>query len=218
MKMKKSDLLLLVLIILSFLPGLLFYGQLPERVPSHWNVYGQVDRYSSKAMATLLFPGLNLVMYFAFLIIPRLDPKRKNYTLFADSYTLIRWTLHVFMMLLYLVTLISSLRLAQGQTALDISRIVPVGVSVLFIIIGNYMGRFRHNYFVGIRNPWTLANEQVWQKTHRMGGKLFVLVGILGLIGVFLSPILRFALFIGGVVVLLVVTTLYSYWVFRKVA
>lgn len=217
MKLKKSDLVLLILILLSFVPGLLFYGQLPDRVPTHWNVYGQVNGYSSKTVATVLFPGINLVMFFAFLILPRLDPKRKNYTLFSGSYTIIRWTMHLFMLALYFLTLVTTLRLAQGQTGLDISRIVPAGVSVLFIIIGNYMGRFRHNYFVGIRNPWTLANEQVWQKTHRLGGKLFVLVGILGIIGVFFSPVLRFALFMGGVAALLVITTVYSYWVYRKI-
>ncbi|MHB1651786.1 MAG: SdpI family protein [Desulfitobacteriaceae bacterium] len=86
----------------------------------------------------------------------------------------------------------------------------------MFIVLGNYMGRFRHNYFIGIRNPWTLANEPVWQKTHRLGGKLFVLVGVLGLISVFLNPMLRFGLFMGGVVALLVITTVYSYWIYRK--
>ncbi|MDI6879927.1 MAG: SdpI family protein [Desulfitobacteriaceae bacterium] len=217
LKMKKSDLLLLLLILLSFVPGLVLYGQLPERMPSHWNVYGQVDGYSSKAFATLFFPGLNLGMYFLFLVLPRLDPKRKNYALFTSSYNVVRWAIHVFLILIYLVIVVSALRLTQGQPTLDVSRLVPIGVSVLFIILGNYMGRFRHNYFIGIRNPWTLANEQVWQKTHRLGGKLFVLVGVLGIISVFLNPMLRFGLFMGGVVALLVVTTVYSYWIYRKI-
>lgn len=218
MKLKKSDILLLLLIILSFIPGWVYYGQLPDRMPTHWNVYGQVNGYSSKTFATLFFPGLNLGMFFLFFLLPRLDPKRKNYALFTSSYTVIRWAIHLFFILLYLVTLVSALNMAQGQPTLDVSRIVPVAVSVLFIVLGNYMGRFRHNYFIGIRNPWTLANEQVWQKTHRLGGKLFVVVGLLGILSVFLAPTLRFAVFMGGVAALLIVTTAYSYWIFRKLA
>lgn len=215
--LRKSDYLLLAIIILSFIPGLVLYGQLPAQMPSHWNVYGQVDDYSSKAVGTFLFPGINLAMYFLFLFLPKLDPKRKNYDLFSGSYRIIRWTIHLFMLILYFITLYSSLRFAQGKATLDVSMLVPGAISVLFIIIGNYMGRFRHNYFIGIRNPWTLANEEVWQKTHRLGGKLFVLAGVLGLIGVFFNPVLRFGIFMGGVVVLLIITTIYSYLLFRKV-
>lgn len=214
--LKKADYLLLALIVLSFIPGLVLYGQLPAQMPTHWNVYGQVDGYSSKAVGTFLFPGINLAMYFLFLFLPQLDPKRKNYDLFSGSYTIIRWTIHLFMLILYFITLYSALRFARGEDTLDISILVPAAISVLFIVIGNYMGRFRHNYFIGIRTPWTLANEQVWQKTHRLGGKLFVLTGVLGLIGIFLNPVLRFVIFLGGVGALLIITTVYSYWLFRK--
>lgn len=216
-RLKKSDYLLLLLILVSFVPGLLLYEQLPAQMPTHWNVNGQIDQYSSKAVGVLLFPGINFVMYFLFLFLPKLDPKRKNYNLFSGSYTVIRWTIHLFMLILYFITLYSALRLARGEGSLDISMLVPAAISVLFIIIGNYMGRFRHNYFIGIRNPWTLANEQVWQKTHRLGGKLFVLAGVLGLVGIFFNPMLRFIIFMGGLGALLVIVTVYSYWLFRKV-
>ncbi|MHB1407911.1 MAG: SdpI family protein [Desulfitobacteriaceae bacterium] len=215
--LKKSDYLLLLLILVSFVPGLLLYEQLPVQMPTHWNVNGQVDQYSSKAVGVLLFPGINLVMYFLFLFLPQLDPKRKNYDLFSGSYKVIRWTIHLFLLILYFITLYSALRLARGEGSLDISMLVPAAISILFIIIGNYMGRFRHNYFIGIRNPWTLANEQVWQKTHRLGGKLFVLAGVLGLVGIFFNPLLRFVIFLSGLGALLVIVTVYSYLLFRKV-
>ncbi len=213
---KKSEMVLLLLIILSFIPGLLLYQQMPSQVPSHWNINGEVNGYSSRLTSVFLFPAMNLVLYFIFLFIPQIDPSRKNYAKFSTSYIVMRWAVHLFFTFVYLFILFNALRITQGQSSWNVSIIIPGGFSLLFIVIGNYLTRVRHNYFVGFRTPWTLANEQVWQKTHRLGGKLFVLSGVVGLAGIFFESTLRFALMIGPVLLTVVVTTVYSYLEFRK--
>lgn len=214
--LKKSEIVLLLLIILSFIPGLLLYPELPGQVPSHWNINGEIDGYSSRLTSVFLFPAMNLVFFFLFLFLPKIDPSRKNYAKFSTSYAVMRWAVHLFFSLIYLFILFNALRIAKGQSSWDVSIIIPGGVSLLFIVIGNYLTGVRHNYFVGFRTPWTLANEQVWQKTHRLGGKLFVLSGVVGLAGIFFQSTRRFAFLIGPLLLTVVVTTVYSYLEFRK--
>lgn len=165
----------------ALLAGILLYPDLPDRIPSHWNIYGQIDGYSSRAFGAFFVPLLMVGIYLLMVLVPLLDPRRENYSRFAGAYTFLRWALVLFMLSLYVVTLLAAL-----GYIVDISIFVKAGVAVLFIIIGNFMGQFRHNYFVGIKTPWTLANEDVWQRTHRMGGRLWVASGLVCLA---LSPV-----------------------------
>ncbi|HHV63206.1 MAG TPA: DUF1648 domain-containing protein [Firmicutes bacterium] len=193
--------------------GLFLYPILPERVPSHWNIRGEVDAYSSRAFGAFFAPLLNIGLYLLMLVLPLVDPRRENYARFAGAYRLLRWGIVLFGSGLYLVTILSALgyrvNVALGVKAL---------VAILFILIGNFMGQLRHNYFVGIKTPWTLANEEVWRRTHRMAGPLWVVAGFLELA---LSPVQALwgsFLFFTLTAIMVVVPIVYSYLAFRRLA
>lgn len=154
------------------LASILVYPHLPDKVPGHWNIQGQVDAYYSRSFGAFFAPFLTIAIYLLMLLIPLLDPRRDNYQRFSGAYTFLRWSLVVFFMLVYAATIL----VAMGYQV-DVALMVKALVAILFIVIGNFMGQFRHNYFVGIKTPWTLANEEVWQRTHRMGGRIWVLGG-----------------------------------------
>jgi len=206
------DWMLLLLILAGFGLGAYFYPSLPEKVPSHWNIYGQVDRYSSRFFGAFGLPLLNAGMYLLLLLTPNLDPNKKNYKLFEGSYRMIRMLLHVFLLGLQSVVL----AVAIGYD-INVAVVVKISVSMIFVLIGNVMGRFRHNYFVGIKTPWTLANEEVWRKTHRMAAPLWVLGGIVCVVSSFWNNAVSAILFFMAIFVLTIVPIVYSYIEYKRI-
>lgn len=202
----------LVIVLGMLLAAAFIYPSMPDQVPIHWNAQGVVDGYGTKGFGTFMLPVMNFGFYFLFLAIPILDPQKANYAKFAGSFRLIRFVFHLFFALIFALTIYASL----GHSV-DISLWVPAAVSILFIILGNRMGRVRHNYFVGFRLPWTLANEEVWQRTHRFGSKAMVIGGILSFIGIFLTTgNARFAVLMIGVMGPTILVTIYSYVIFKR--
>ncbi len=183
----KKEWLPLTLIALSFIAGWYFHPKLPDMVPMHWNFAGEVDDYGPKLMVTLGFPAIALAMYIMMLVLPFIDPKRKNYNLFEGSYFLIRTIILFFFIFMFGVIVTAGL----GYN-LDVSKVVVFAVGLLFIVLGNYMGRVRQNFFVGIKTPWTLSNNEVWTKTHRAAAKVWVLGGLLMMASIFINSILTF--------------------------
>ncbi|MGC7872960.1 SdpI family protein [Desulfosporosinus sp. SYSU MS00001] len=173
----KKDWPILILIVLGFAMGIYFYPSLPNRVPIHWNAQGQVNGYGSKLFGTFGIPVIILALYIMFVALPFIDPKRKNYRAFESTYQFLKYLLVVFFLGMQLITLLIASGRVMNQPVL-----IQVMVSLLFILLGNVMGRFKHNYFVGIRTPWTLANEEVWRKTHRLAAPLWVFGGILNIL------------------------------------
>ncbi len=209
--MLKKDWYILVLILATFLAGLYFYPDLPAKVPTHWNISGKIDGWSSKAFAVWFFPLLNLGIYFMMLLLPRIDPRRENYKRFAGAYNLIRLALHIFLAFIYLLTLYAAF---GHEVKVDI--FVKFSVSLLFLILGNYMGKIKHNYFVGIKTPWTLANEEVWTKTHRFAGPFWVGAGILGLLLSFFRTAWAGYLLFASYLVMGLVPIIYSYIIYKS--
>lgn len=213
----RNNIILLLIILLSCVPGFIISDQLPDQIPSHWNINGEVDDYSSKWITLVGLPLLNLVLFFLLLLFPKIDPKKENYKKFERPYTMFRWTFHLFFVALYFFMIYNAWSMEKGQESMDASTVILIFMPILFIVIGNYMSRVRHNYFVGIRTPWTLSNEEVWRKTHRLGGKVFVIIGFLGWVTLLFEPMYRFIIFIGGLVLGALFLTVYSYFVFQKV-
>lgn len=207
----KKEWYIIILILASLAFGIYVYPQLPDKIPTHWNIHGEVDGWSSKAFGVYFFPLLNLFFYPLMIFLPLIDPRRKNYTYFSKPYKIIRIVLHIFLAAIYIVTLL----VALGYP-LRVDFIVRFSISLLFIIIGNYMGKFKHNYFVGIKTPWTLANEEVWVKTHRFGAPLWVAVGFLGMVLSFFQQPWASYLTFGGILVIATVPVIYSYLLYRK--
>ena len=202
-----------ILIILAMIvTAMVTYPMLPDQIPVHWNIHGEVDRYmNTNPMSAMLFPFIALFVWGLFLLLPGVDPKREKYKLFKREYVIIQRVMLTFFLLLYGVTIATSL-----GYGIPIGRVIPIGVGVLFIILGNYMGKIRRNYFVGFKLPWTLENETVWNKTHRFGGKLFILGGLLTVAGVMLPPAMRFGVLIGSIVLMVGGTVIYSWRMYKR--
>ena len=150
------------------------WGSAPDRIPVHWNISGQVDRWGGKFEGLLAIPLLALVIYVLMIVLPRFDPGRANYDAFAGPYATLRLGIIVVMAALYALII-----LWVRGVQVSIGVWVPLIVGALFIVIGNLLGKVRPNWFVGIRTPWTLSSKLAWNRTHRAGGWLFILMGVL---------------------------------------
>lgn len=207
----KSEVLPLLLIALSFAAAFYFYPRFPAQVVTHWDFAGQANGWSSARFAAFFFPFLNLGMYLLLLFIPYLDPKKASYQDFRSAYHVIKNFLIFFLVVIYLITGLNNL----GYN-LPINRYVPMLVGLLFIIIGNYMGKLKSNWFIGMRNPWTLSSETVWNKTNRLTGKLFMFAGLLLIFTGFVPEPIKLPLFILTITALILVPNVYSFILYKK--
>jgi uncharacterized membrane protein len=185
---------------------------LPNPSPIHWNAAGEVDGYGSPLVAALLTPAIGALLVGLAPLLPRLDPRGRNYTEFRGTYELIMNGLLLFLTALQLVTIAFAL-----GWPVSVPRVIGVGVGLLFALIGNELGRVQPNYFVGVRTPWTLADPEVWRRTHRVGGRVFAGVGVLIAVSSLLLPLPPLAaLVIAGAIGVTVFLFGYSYWVWRR--
>lgn len=157
------------------------YPRLPATVATHWSLRGTPDGFSSRGWAVAIGPLAIVAMTVLFNVLPKLDPRRENYLKFLNSYWLIANAVVVFMLVAHAMIIATGLGLS-----VQIDRLMPVGVGLLFIFLGNYLTRVEPNWFVGIRTPWTLSSDTVWRKTHRTGGGLMVIGGAVLALGAFL--------------------------------
>ena len=201
-----------VLIVLPYVYLAIIWNKLPEQVPTHFNIAGNVDAWSGKA--TLLFlPGaLGVGMYLLMLIIPALDPKKKLQQM-GDKYYTLRFMLTFFFSLLatYLLYLSNAGNLKNPNLLIGL-------IGALFAMLGNYFQALRPNYFIGIRTPWTLENEQIWKKTHRLGGRLWMAGGVLIVfLSFIISSNLALAITFGAILsVMVIVPITFSYTEYLK--
>ncbi len=207
----RTEWLPIAMIMASLLSGFYFYGHFPDRVPSHWGVSGQVDGWSSPFTAAFFMPIMIAAIYFLLLFVPELDPKRDRYQEFGRVYHIFKNTIIGFMVALYFLVGLNGI----GHD-LPIGALVPAMVGVLFILIGNYMSKLRLNWFIGARTPWTLSSENVWNKTNRLSGKLFVLGGLLMLAETVIPVSWRMPVLIFIVLVVALVPIIYSYFAYAK--
>ena len=161
----KKEIPSIILIVLSIFASIYFYQNFPEKVATHWNFMGQVDGYSNRAMGAFFGPVLLLLMYLIILVSPYLDPKKERYAEFEKVYKIFRFVLVLVMFVIYIATGIYNL-----GYKINIGIIIPILLGGLMILIGNYMGKIKKNYFFGIKTPWTLSSEKVWNETDRVGG------------------------------------------------
>ncbi len=209
--MKKSTIIILLIILISFAIGIYFYPQMPEKIASHWNAQGEVDGYMSKFWGLFLMPIISLVLFLFFLFIPKIDPLKANIEKFIKYFDYFMIIFFTFLFYLYLLTVAWNLGLKFNMIQL-----LSPTFGVLFFYCGIMTGKAKRNWFIGIRTPWTLSNEEVWNKTHKVGGGLFKIAGVISLGGLILPnlalflvlfPILFFTLYI----------TVYSYLEYKKI-
>ncbi len=209
MKIKtiQRELLLILLAVLPVLYLLINWSSLPEQMPIHFELNGNPNDYGSKLIYIFMPLGLYLLM----LVLPFIDPRRANYEIFSETYYKLRIILGLFFALIDTVITYNEL---HGVEKMGL--FVPISVFLLFTLLGNYMGTVRQNYFVGIKVPWTLNNEEVWIRTHKMAGKLWFWGGIVGvaLLLVVKDP---FFVLIPIILIIVVVPIVYSYIIYQKI-
>jgi uncharacterized membrane protein len=160
--------------------ALWFYPSLPDPVPTHWNLNGEVDGWTAKPWGVWLWPAMMMPLFGLFIAIPVISPKGFRLDKARRVYDIVIFVVMAFMLVIQLVSYLN----AQGRGP-DITTIMPGLIGFLFIVLGNYMGKFPKNFFVGIRTPWTLASDEVWNRTHRLGGWMFMVAGGVMLISAF---------------------------------
>ncbi len=208
--MKKSYPIILLIILVSFAIGLYFYPQMPEQVASHWNVQGRVDDYMEKFWGLFLMPIVSLVIFLLFILIPKIDPLKANIEKFRKYFDGFIVLIVLFLFYLYLLTIFWNL-----GARFDMGQVLAPALGVLFYYCGVLVGKTKRNWFVGIRTPWTLSSDTVWDKTHKLGAKLFKVAGIIALCGVIIPKISFFVLF-PSLFVFIIYIVVYSYLEYQK--
>ncbi len=187
--------------------------QLPAdaSLPVHWNAAGEADRYGGKAEALLLLPAVTVGVLLLFNLIRYIDPLRANIERSGQAYRAVLLGTLFFMAVLHTGAVLSAL-----GYPINIGLLAAPAVGLMFVVIGNYMGKIRRNYMFGVRTPWTLASELAWNKTHRITGKLFVISGLL-IIGASLwSSTIAFFTMMASVVGTVLFAMVYSYIVWKN--
>jgi uncharacterized membrane protein len=164
----------LLIIAVAVIVSAVVYPRLPESFPTHWDMSGQPNGWSGRLLGAWMLPILMVVIWAFLRVLPAIDPRGSNYAKFGGAFEAIIVSIMLFLLGLHIIIL----RGALGYP-MAIQRVVPVGVGVFLAVIGNLLPRARPNWFVGIRTPWTLSSDRVWEKTHRFGGHVFVVGGLL---------------------------------------
>jgi uncharacterized membrane protein len=187
------------------------YGRLPETVATHWNLQGTPDGFSSRFWAVVGMPLVTLGLTGVFNVLPKVDPRRENYAKFLDSYWLIANAILVF------TGVVHGLILANGLGyTVQVDRLLPVGVGLLLVFLGNYLTRIEPNWFIGVRTPWTLSSDAVWRKVHRTAGWLFVIGGLVIAVGAFAPRSAFVPLFIVTIVAAAGIPVVQSYVLWKR--
>ncbi|PEA53802.1 hypothetical protein CON64_16360 [Bacillus pseudomycoides] len=206
----KKHIFAIILISITILAWVISWPHLPNTIVTHWSG-GTPDGYSSKLNGMLSLVGVMIGTYILLNVVSKIDPKKENYKKFSKSFTMITYSI-LFVLFIGNMDVIAT---GLGYD-LPINRFSGLLVGLLFLVIGNYLPQCKPNYFIGIRTPWTLSNEEVWRKTHRFSGKVFIVLGII-MCGSIFAPVtwstyIILTVVLGGVVI----TMLYSYLAYRK--
>lgn len=200
-----------IVFVVSLLIAIISYGYLPDMIPIHFDAAGNVDNYANR-ISIFLTPAINLMMIILAEVVRNIDPKKSAYEKFNKQYYLLFFGVSLLMLVIELYTIAFSL----NMKIFNINAIMPFGVGLLFTVIGNMMPKFKQNFYAGIRTSWTIADSDVWYRTHRLGGKLWFIGGILMMVSAILPTQLKMILFFTVVAVLVIVPMAYSYVIYRR--
>lgn len=205
------EILVWVFALLPLAVTLAVYPALPDTIPLHWNLAGEIDGWAAKSQAFVLAavcPAVSLLLRVA----PRLDPRSGNYRRFSRGYFAIRLACAVFFCLIQGITLGA----AFHPAAFPSDRLLLGSMGLLLCVLGNFMPKFKHNYFCGIRTPWSLASEENWWRTHRLGGPLWFWGGLaVAVLAVFCGGAVLTAVAVAVIAVVGLVPVVYSWWLWQ---
>jgi len=210
MKITKIQITIIFLILFSFAIALYFYSQLPDTMASHWNSKGEVDGYIEKLSAVFLMPIVSLFMFLLFLLIPKIDPLKKNYEKFRKYFDGFVLTMILFLFYVYLLSLVWNL-----GYRFNMGRLMMPALGFVFFYSGVLIKNAKRNWFVGIRTPWTLSSDKVWDKTHKLGAIFYKTAGIVAFLGIFF-PDYILSILILPLILSVVFLFFYSYFEYKK--
>ncbi|MEH7460520.1 SdpI family protein [Bacillus thuringiensis] len=199
-----------ILISITIFAWIISWPHLPNTIATHWSA-GTPDGYSSKLNGMLSMLGVMIGIYALLSVLPKIDPRKENYKKFSKGFIIMNNAVLV-------VLFIGNIDIITNGLGynLFINRIPESIIGILFLVIGNYLPQCKPNFFVGIRTPWTLSNEEVWRKTHRFSGKVFMILGIIMCGSIFVPVTWRSYIIRTVVLVGVVITMLYSYLAYKK--
>ncbi|MFC7394284.1 SdpI family protein [Scopulibacillus cellulosilyticus] len=210
--MKKQIIFSAFSFIISLVIWIFSYPKLPSTLPAHWDINGNINHYASKMQVMLVFLGLMIVINILFVIIPLIDPKLKNNKTSLKNQNRIQLVTNAFFIIINVMVVYTGFHHSTSSP-----EIIFFIVGVLFIFLGNYSFSLKQNFFIGIRTPWTLSNEEVWNKTNRFGAILLIIFGICICLGGFLPGILPSIILIICLVLMVAFPLVYSYWTYKKI-
>jgi immunity protein, SdpI family len=212
MKNKKLYLVfpILTILITTFL-AFYFYNKIPtDTIASHWGINGQADGYSSKS-SLFVMPGVSVIMLILFLVLPKIDPYKKNFLQFEKYFNTFINVIFLFFFYIYILTLVWNL-----GNHFNMTQFMMPAISLLLYYAGVLISHAKRNWFVGIRTPWTLTNQEVWDKTHKIGAKLFKAIAVISLL-ILIIPNYTLYIFLIPLLSTVVFLFAYSYFQYKKI-
>lgn len=209
--MKKSFIIISLIILISFGIGVYFYPQMPDKMVSHWGTSGEANDYMGKFWGLFLMPIISLVVFLFLILIPKLDPLKMNVEKFRKQFDNFTIFIILFLFYIYLLTIFWNLGIQ-----FDMNQAIAPAFGILFYYCGVLIENSKRNWFIGIKTPWTLSNDEVWDKTHKLGGKLFKITGVISLLGLFF-PQFAFLFILIPVLFSTLYAVVYSYFEYKKI-
>ena len=186
------------------------YPALPDRMPIHWNIRGEPDGWADKRTACSMMPGTILLLLALIPALPAMSPRNYKIEPFLPTFNYLMLVVSGLMGYLHLLMIQAAL-----NPKLDFAKGLMIGIYLMFVLLGNVLGKTRRNFFMGIRTPWTLASEDVWIATHRLGGRVFVAGGVLGMILACLGISVIYSVVL--LVMLPFIPIIYSYVYYKRI-
>ena len=187
------------------------YSRLPERVPVHWGISGDADRYGSRIEGAFLIPAMMIAIFLIMQWLPSRDPRYANILKFRSAYDTVVAATIAFMGVVHVLALGSSL-----GWRVDVTTVVLVGIGALFMLLGNLLPLARSNFIFGIRTPWTLSSDTVWTRSHRVGGYAMVAAGLVTIVSAFLDKPLGVVVALASLLVAGIIPVVYSYLLWSR--
>lgn len=212
MNTRTTTVVVLLMVIAAAVAGIVFWNRLPDPMASHWGPNDQVNGYISKFWGVFLMPLIALGMFALFLLVPSIDPLKANIAQFRDVFNLFISLIVAFLLYVHIL----SLRWNLGYTDFRMSQAMLPAMGILFFFLGYMLRKAKRNFFIGIRTPWTLSSDRVWDETHRLGSVLFMISGALAFLGSFFGGMTAFWFLFVPLIASTLVTLIYSYLLYQR--
>lgn len=201
----------LMIFIMMLIAAIILYPKVPDTIPTHWNASGEADGFSGRG-SVFIIPIIFFIILILFFILPLMEVFRENMLKIYNYY----YTFKIIFSIFFAVLFVASLLPPLGYDV-NVSYIVIAMIGVLFIALGFIFPKLKRNFMFGIRTGWTLSSDRVWDKTHRLGGKMFAALGLLTIAFLFILPLeTLFFIFVASTIVVSIFILFYSYYIYKN--